>query len=136
MVVIFVEELLEFFRIDDAVGAIPVHLGAGIWGTLAVAFYGDLEILGTGLTRVEQVGVQILGIAACGIWTFGVTFVLLKGVNYIYPLRVSAEHEDIGLNVTEHGETDADDIPAYPADARTGDASARPAMAEATFAGD
>jgi Amt family ammonium transporter len=82
-----------------------------------------LEILGTGLTRVEQVGVQLLGIAACGIWTFGVTFVLLKGVNYIHPLRVSAEHEDIGLNVSEHGETDDDDIPAYSTDARAGDAS-------------
>jgi Amt family ammonium transporter len=123
MIVIFVEELLVFFRIDDAVGAIPVHLGAGIWGTLAVGFYGDLEILGTGLTRVEQVGVQVLGIAACGIWTFGVTFVLLKGVNTIYPLRVSAEHEDIGLNVAEHGEADDDDIAAYSTDARSGDAS-------------
>ncbi len=82
-----------------------------------------MEILGTGLTRVEQVGVQVLGIAACGIWTFGVTFVLLKGVNTIYPLRVSAEHEDIGLNVTEHGETEDYDIPAYPTDARAGDAS-------------
>jgi Amt family ammonium transporter len=123
MIVIFVEELLEYFRIDDAVGAIPVHLGAGIWGTLAVGFYGDLEILGTGLTRVEQVGIQLLGIAACGIWTFGVTFVLLKGVNYVHPLRVSAEHEDIGLNVTEHGETEDYDIPGYTADARAGDAS-------------
>jgi Amt family ammonium transporter len=123
MIVIFVEELLEFFRIDDAVGAIPVHLGAGIWGTLAVGFYGDLEILGTGLTRVEQVGVQALGIAACGIWTFGLTYVLLKGVNYIYPLRVSAEHEDIGLNVTEHGETEDYDIPGLTAEVRADDPS-------------
>ena len=51
------------------------------------------------------------------------TFVLLKGVNYIHPLRVSAEHEDIGLNVTEHGETEDYDIPGYTADARAGDAS-------------
>ena len=120
MIVIFVEELLEFFRIDDAVGAIPVHLGAGIWGTLAVGFYGDLEILGTGLTRVEQVGVQLLGIVACGVWTFGVTFVLLKSVNAIHPLRVSAEHEDIGLNETEHGETEDYDIPAYSTDVKAG----------------
>ena len=120
MIVIFVEELLEYFRIDDAVGAIPVHLGAGIWGTLAVGFYGDLEILGTGLTRVEQVGVQFLGIVACGIWTFGVTFVLLKSLNTIHPLRVSAEHEDIGLNETEHGETEDYDIPAYSTDVKAG----------------
>jgi len=60
MVVVAAEEMLEYFEIDDAVGAIPVHLGAGIWGTLAVGLYGDLELLGTGLSRFEQIGVQLL----------------------------------------------------------------------------
>jgi Amt family ammonium transporter len=110
MVAIGTEELLEFFRIDDAVGAIPVHLGAGIWGTLAVGLYGDLDILGTGLTRIEQIGVQLLGIVVCCVWTFGITYCSLKLVNRFHPLRVSAEHEDIGLNLTEHGEADAADI--------------------------
>ena len=39
LVVIFLGELLERFKLDDAVGAIPVHLGAGFWGTLDVAFF-------------------------------------------------------------------------------------------------
>jgi Amt family ammonium transporter len=110
MIVIGVEELLEHYRIDDAVGAIPVHLGAGIWGTLAVGLYGDLDILGTGLTRMEQVGVQLLGVVVCGLWVFGIGYILMKAVNRVYPLRVSAEHEDIGLNLAEHGELEEHDI--------------------------
>jgi Amt family ammonium transporter len=104
MIVIGTEQLLEHYRIDDAVGAIPVHLGAGIWGTLAVGLYGDLEILGTGLGRVEQIEVQLLGVVSCGVWTVGVSYCVLRVVNRFLPLRVSAEQEDIGLNLAEHGE--------------------------------
>ena len=109
MITIGVEELLENLGIDDAVGAIPVHLGAGIWGTLAVGLYGDPEILGTGLSRMEQIGVQLLGITVCGLWAFGMTFSVLTVVNRIYPLRVTAEHELQGLNVAEHGELEEED---------------------------
>lgn len=112
MIAIGVEELLEHYRIDDAVGAIPVHLGAGIWGTLAVGLYGDLEILGTGLTRLEQIGVQVLGILTCGLWTFGIAFTVLKLLNRVYPLRVSEEHERLGLNLAEHGEQEDYEVPA------------------------
>ena len=104
MIAIGVEEFLEFMKIDDAVGAIPVHLGAGIWGTLAVGLYGDLEILGTGLTRIEQISVQLLGIGVTAVWAFGLTYIILKLVNSFYRLRVSADHEEIGLNLSEHGE--------------------------------
>lgn len=45
--------LLLKFQIDDVVGAIPVHLAAGIWGTLAVGVFGNLELLDTGLGRLE-----------------------------------------------------------------------------------
>ena len=86
-----------------AVGAIPVHLGAGIWGTLAVGLYGDLDLLGTGLTRAGQIFVQTKGIIFCGIWTFGMTFVLMWLVNRVFRLRVSLEDEIRGLNLSEHG---------------------------------
>jgi Amt family ammonium transporter len=106
MIAIGVEEFLEHMKIDDAVGAIPVHLGAGIWGTLAVGLYGDLEILGTGLTRIEQISVQLLGIGVAAVWAFGLTYIILKLVNSFHRLRVSADHEDIGLNLSEHGEVE------------------------------
>jgi Amt family ammonium transporter len=103
MVVVSVEELLEYFWIDDAVGAVPVHLGAGIWGTLAVGLYGDLELIGTGLSRINQIGVQLLGIAVYAIWAFGATYLILRMVNKVHKLRVTREEEIVGLNISEHG---------------------------------
>ena len=64
------EMLLERFQIDDAVGAIPVHLVAGIWGTLAVALFGDASILGTGLGLLDQAQIQVLGLLSIGLTAF------------------------------------------------------------------
>lgn len=97
------ERWLEHLKIDDVVGAIPVHLSAGVWGTLAVALFGDLDLIGTGLSRPAQLGVQILGIVVAGAWGFGVTYLVLGFINHRWPLRVSRKHEHIGLNVAEHG---------------------------------
>lgn len=97
--------LLERLRIDDAVDAIPVHLGAGAWGTLAVALFGRPELINTGLSRLQQLGAQMLGIAACGLWTFGVSYLIFRILNRFLRLRVTAEEEYIGLNISEHGAT-------------------------------
>ena len=98
-----VELLLLRFKIDDAISAVPVHLGAGIWGTIAVAFFGRLDVLGTGLDRMSQLWVQLQGIAVCHAWAFGVGLFILYILNRLTPLRVSQEDEHIGLNVSEHG---------------------------------
>lgn len=105
LVMLLGEDLLARWQIDDVVGAIPVHLGAGLWGTLAVACLGDLTLIDTGLTRLEQLGVQLTGILVGGAWAFGFTYLLLLGLNRVMPLRVSPRHEHIGLNVAEHGAT-------------------------------
>lgn len=106
IVVVVVEHWLETFKIDDVVGAIPVHLGAGIWGSLAVAVFGDLEILNTGLSRPEQLMVQILGIVAAGLLAFGATYSVFWLINrFFYPLRVSEFAEEVGLDVSEHKAT-------------------------------
>jgi ammonium transporter len=105
VVMLIVDNLLIRLKIDDAVGAIPVHLAAGIWGTLAVGIFGDPVLLGTDLSRGDQIIAQIIGIFACFIWAFGVTFIITIITNRFYPLRVSAEDEHIGLNVSEHGAT-------------------------------
>jgi ammonium transporter len=93
---------LDYLRIDDVVGAVPVHLAAGIWGTLAVALFGAPRILETGLTTGAQLQVQALGVGVCAVWTFGVTYGVLFLVNRVFPLRVTPEQEHIGLNVAEH----------------------------------
>lgn len=101
----FAEVLLNHYGIDDAVGAIPVHLACGIWGTLSVALFGDLDKIGTGLTMAQQLLVQTEGIfAAFGI-AFIIPYFLIKTINRITPLRVTPEEEHNGLNFSEHGAT-------------------------------
>jgi len=97
------ERWLERRKIDDVVGAIPVHLAAGIWGTIAVALFGDPVLIGTGLSRFGQLIAQIVGITVAGIWAFGLTFWVLWMTNHRWPLRVRRKDEHIGLNVSEHG---------------------------------
>jgi ammonium transporter, Amt family len=101
-VCILISYWLECWQIDDAVNAIPVHLGGGIWGTLAVALYAKPEFLHPGLNRGSQFLIQLLGIVICGLWAFGVTWILLKLVNRFIHLRVSLEDEEQGLNISEH----------------------------------
>jgi len=105
VVMLLVEHLLVRWRIDDAVGAVPVHLGAGIWGTLAVALFGRADLLQTGLGFWGQLQAQVIGILTCFIWAFGLTYLLLKIINRLFPLRVTPEEEQVGLNVSEHGAT-------------------------------
>lgn len=91
VIVVFAVPMLDKMKIDDVVGAIPVHLVAGIWGTLAVAFY-------TGNWTA-----QIIGIVAIGAFVFVtslIVWIILKG---IMGLRPSEEDEIRGLDVAELG---------------------------------
>lgn len=103
LVMVAADALLLRCRIDDAVSAVPVHLAAGIWGTLAVAFFGDAQLLGTGLNFWQQLQAQLQGIVACAIWSFGIALLLLRMLNRYRPMRVSPEAERLGLNLSEHG---------------------------------
>ncbi|NEO83782.1 MAG: ammonium transporter [Spirulina sp. SIO3F2] len=102
-VMLLVWEALEHWQIDDAVGAVAVHAGGGVWGTLAVGLFAQPEILNTGLSKGSQIAVQLLGIGVCFVWAFGLAWLLLQGVDRLTPLRVSSQEEDLGLNVAEHG---------------------------------
>lgn len=106
ILMVLCHEMLLRLRVDDAVGAIPAHLAAGIWGTLAVGLFGDLSALGTELERHQQVGVQLLGILVCGLWSFVTAYLLLRLINRLMPLRVTPLDESLGLNVSEHGARD------------------------------
>jgi ammonium transporter len=104
IIMFLVTQLLERLEIDDAVGAVPVHLGAGVWGTMAVAVFGSTEVLDTGLSRLEQLGVQALGVSVIAAWTFGVMYGVMKMLDQrLVQFRIDPEGESAGLNVAEHG---------------------------------
>ena len=93
LIVVFTVPLLDKLKIDDVIGAIPVHLIAGIWGTLAVVITNSDASLGT----------QIYGIVVIGAFTFiasGIVwFILAKTMG----IRVTAEQEMAGLDNSELG---------------------------------
>lgn len=68
---------------------------------LAVALFGQPDLLNTGLNQGSQILVQLLGILVCFIWAFGLTWLILSHLNRFFPLRVSLEDEEIGLNISE-----------------------------------
>jgi PAS domain S-box-containing protein len=97
------DRLLVSAGLDDAVGAVSIHLTGGLWGTLCVGLFGDPNLLGTALSRGGQIKAQAEGLLAGGIFTFVVSFALLKLVARLMPLRVSGDDERDGLDAVEHG---------------------------------
>lgn len=93
VIVVIAVPLLDKFKIDDVVGAIPVHLIAGIWGTLAVPLTNSDASFGT----------QISGIVVVGVFTFVVSWLVWTVINMVVGIRVSEEDELIGLDQAELG---------------------------------
>jgi Amt family ammonium transporter len=94
--------LLERLKIDDPVGAVPVHLVNGAWGTLALGIFSTSNglLYGGGATQLVA---QIIGIVACGVWTAGTVAILFFAIKKTIGLRVTAEEEELGLDYHEHG---------------------------------
>jgi len=90
-------KLLERMRIDDVVGAVPAHLFAGIWGTLAICIAGGYSF-----------GVQLLGVVVIGVFVFGTSWVTWTLIAKAMGARVSETVEELGQDVAELG------IEAYP----------------------
>ncbi len=85
--------LLDRLRIDDVVGAIPAHLVAGIWGTLAVGLFG-----------AGNLGVQVIGILAVGLFVAATSAVIWLALKFTLGIRVSEEEEHAGLDTMELGQ--------------------------------
>lgn len=90
---VFVVPMLDKMKIDDVVGAIPVHLVAGIWGTMIVpATNADTSF-----------ATQAIGIAAIGGFTFVLSFILWTVLKMTTGIRVDREAEITGLDISEMG---------------------------------
>lgn len=85
-------QLLERLKIDDPVGAWPVHGLCGIWGGIATGIFGG-----------HPMGAQIVGSLVIPLWAFVTAFILFSILKAVNLLRVSPEDEQIGLDMSEHG---------------------------------
>jgi ammonium transporter, Amt family len=103
---------VERIGIDDPIGAVAVHGMAGIWGTLATGIFAVpllAKNLATGTGGLvytgsfHQLGVQALGLAAVGVWTFSASFGILWTLKKLWGIRVEEQAETSGLDVSEHG---------------------------------
>jgi Amt family ammonium transporter len=123
VLVILGVDLLEWLRIDDPIGAVPVHGFCGIWGTLSLGLFacgrygatGPLSadnsaplrglFYGGGTTLLEA---QFIGSAVVTLATFGIAMIVMLAVNATGTLRLPPEAEAYGMDLHEHG------ISAYP----------------------
>jgi len=123
VIVVLGIELLEYLRIDDPIGAVPVHGMCGIWGTLSLGLFACGKYGATGPFAPDHSAplaglfygggttvlmAQFIGSAIVTVATFGSAYLVMWIVNSMGLLRVSAEGERYGLDLHEHG------ISAYP----------------------
>lgn len=95
---------LEARRIDDPVGAFPVHAASGAWGTIAVGLFASKGGLFTG-GGWHLLGIQILGLVVLCTWGFLLTWTALKIINKWIPIRSTDEEQELGLDISYHGIT-------------------------------
>jgi ammonium transporter, Amt family len=100
----------QILRVDDPVGAISVHGVCGLWGQLAVGLFADGKMnyngwVVTGLFYGDtgQLGAQVIGAVTCFVWAFGTGWLFFKALDLLMGIRVSAEDELAGLDLTEMG---------------------------------
>ena len=123
VVVVLGVDFLEFLRIDDPIGAVPVHGFNGIWGTLSLGLFACGKYGASGPTGPDAgspltgllygggftvLGAQLIGSIIVTLVTFGVSLALMYAVKAMGVLRLSEHGENEGIDNYEHG------IPAYP----------------------
>ena len=110
VLVFYSARFFEKRRIDDPIYALSVHGTAGVWGTLSTGFFATNELATVGKPGLfygggfEQLGVQLMGVVACGLFAFLVSYAILFIMKKVMGnIRVSEEEEIMGLDMSEHG---------------------------------
>ncbi|MDD9940644.1 MAG: ammonium transporter [Myxococcales bacterium] len=103
MAMVLATAALERLRLDDAVGAIPVHGAGGLVGILLTAGFAKSEYLAeAGIDRLELLRAQGVGALACLLWSYSVGYLAWALVARVTTLRVGPVEESVGMNFSEH----------------------------------
>lgn len=107
IIVIFGVVLLDKLKIDDPVGAVPVHGFNGIWGTISIGIFGkqSLGLANEGLVYgggIFQLGIQVLGVITVILFILVSMGIVFKIIGVTIGLRVNREEELRGLDIGEH----------------------------------
>ena len=110
LVVVSVIVIDSVFKVDDPVGAVSVHGVCGAFGTIACGLFNAEGILGIGQSTglfygggLKQLGVQAIGVASAFVWAFTLGLIMFSIIKKTVGLRVTAEEEIKGLDISEHG---------------------------------
>jgi Amt family ammonium transporter len=100
-------------KIDDPVGALAAHGFAGVWGALSCGLFSVPELARHNLIgshgglfytgSFQQLGAQAVGIVSVFVFVFVTSYAVFWAIKRTYGLRVSADQEDAGLDISEHG---------------------------------
>ena len=93
------QDLMLRWKLDDVVSAIPVHGFAGAWGTIAAGLFFAGDMFDT-----QRVATQAIGVIAAFLWAFPLSLLAFTLIRFMIGLRSSKEHEQMGLDCTEHNE--------------------------------
>lgn len=94
--VVFAVVFFDKIKIDDPVGAISVHLVGGVWGTLAVGFFGNLA-------GIDQIISQLIGIGSVAVFCLSTSWIIFYTLKKTVGIRVPEIEETEGLDLHEHG---------------------------------
>ena len=104
-----VSSLKRILKIDDTCDVFGVHGVCGIVGCLLTGIFASKSLGGLGyadgIDMTTQVGIQLMSVITCVIWTSVIAFVAYKIADICVGLRVSEEHEREGLDINSHGES-------------------------------
>ena len=104
----FAVELVHKLRVDDSLDVFGIHGIGGMWGALATGIFVGVGIgldpLEVDVTRIEQILYQIIGIGAAFAWSFIISSIILLALKYTIGLRISDVEEEVGIDLTQHGE--------------------------------
>ncbi|MFH7804960.1 ammonium transporter [Acinetobacter sp. BSP-53] len=100
LIVSVMPSVMEKLKLDDVVDAVTVHGFCGAWGTVAAGLFFEADMFNS-----QIVSIQVLGVLAAFAWGFGIALITFKLLEKILGgLRVSTQHEQRGLDYTEHAE--------------------------------